>query len=108
MIHLTTSLATEPRAFWGAYAATKAGAEALMKAWADEIESTPVRVAIVDPGRMRTAMRAQAFPGEDPQEVIHPSAIGPMMVELARGDLEPALEVKFREWATEPNISALI
>ena len=41
VVHLTTSIAHAPRAFWGAYAATKAGAEALVKCWADEIESTP-------------------------------------------------------------------
>ena len=108
VIHLTTSVASAPRAFWGAYAASKAGAEALVKCWADEIESTPVRVSIVDPGRMRTALRAQAYPGEDPQDVPHPSAIGPLMVELARGDLEPALEVKFRDWSEGPNAAALI
>ena len=107
-IYVTTSVASAPKAFWGAYAASKAGAEALVKCWADEIESTPVRVAIVDPGRMRTAMRAQAYPGEDPQDVIHPSAIGPLMVELARGDLEPALEVKFKDWNGGPNVAALI
>lgn len=97
-IHLTTSVATAPRAFWGMYAATKAGAEALMKAWADEVESTPIRCSIVDPGRMRTAMRAQAFPGEDPQTLPHPSEIAPLIVELARGDLTPPLTVKFSDW----------
>ena len=108
VIHLTTSLAAEPRAFWGAYAATKAGAEALMKCWADEIESTPVRVSIVDPGRMRTQMRAQAYPGEDPQDLPPPSDIGPLIVELARGDLEPPLEISFREWREGPGVAALI
>ncbi|WP_439471230.1 SDR family NAD(P)-dependent oxidoreductase [Brevundimonas sp.] len=108
VIHLTTSVATVPRAFWGAYAATKAGAEALMKCWADEIESMPIRVAILDPGRMRTQMRAQAYPGEDPQQNIHPSAIGPLIVELARPDLEPPLTVSFKEWNAGPQPSALV
>jgi NAD(P)-dependent dehydrogenase (short-subunit alcohol dehydrogenase family) len=108
VIHLTTSLAATPRAFWGAYAATKAGAEALMKVWADEIESTPVRVAIVDPGRMRTAMRAQAYPGEDPMELPHPSEIAPLVVELARGDLEPPLTVSFKDWKAKLPAAALI
>lgn len=107
-IYLTTSVAAAPKAFWGAYAATKAGAEALMKCWADEIESTPVRAAIVDPGRMRTALRAQAYPGEDPQTVIHPSAIGPLMVELARADLTPPLEVSFKSWNVSSGTTALI
>jgi NAD(P)-dependent dehydrogenase (short-subunit alcohol dehydrogenase family) len=107
-VYLTTSVAHAPKAFWGAYAATKAGAEALVKCWADEIESTPVRASIVDPGRMRTAMRAQAYPGEAPETVTPPSAIGPLMVELARGDVEPPLEVSFREWSQGPGVAALI
>jgi len=108
VIHLTTSVATVPRAFWGAYAATKAGAEALMKCWADEIESMPIRVAILDPGRMRTQLRAQAYPGEDPEQNIHPSAIGPLVVELARPDLQPPLTVSFKEWNAGPQASALV
>lgn len=108
VIHLTTSVAATPRAFWGAYAATKAGAEALMKCWADEIESMPIRVSIVDPGRMRTQLRAQAYPGEDPEQNIHPSAIGPLVVELARGDLTPPPTVSFKEWSAAPGASALV
>ncbi|RZJ24409.1 MAG: oxidoreductase, partial [Brevundimonas sp.] len=83
-------------------------AEALMKCWADEIESMPIRVAILDPGRMRTALRAQAYPGEDPQQNIHPSAIGPLIVELARPDLTPPLTVSFKEWNAGPQASALV
>ena len=108
VVYVTTSVASAPKAFWGAYAATKAGAEALVKCWADEIESMPIRVSIVDPGRMRTQLRAQAYPGEDPETVVHPSAIGPLMVELARGDLEPPLEVSFREWKDGPGASTLV
>ena len=107
-IHFTTSVATNPRAFWGMYAATKAGAEALVKAWADEIESTPVRVSIVDPGRMRTAMRAQAYPGEDPSVLPHPSEIGPLVVDLARPDAIPPLTIRFRDWKSGPSTEALI
>ena len=99
VIHLTSSLAREHRAFWGLYAATKAGAEALMLAWGDEIENTAIRVSVLDPGRMRTQMRAQAFPGEDPMTVPAPSEIGPLIVELARGDLTPASRVSFKEWS---------
>jgi len=108
MIHLTSSIASAPRAFWGAYAATKAGAEALVKCWADEIESTPVRACIVDPGRMRTALRGQAYPGEDPETLPHPSVIGPLMVELARPDLTPPLTVSFKEWSAGAPVTALI
>ena len=104
-LYVTTSLAASPRAFWGMYAATKAGAEALFKAWADEIESTPIRCSIIDPGRMRTAIRAQAYPGEDPETLPHPSEIGPMMVELARGDRTPPLEAKRTEWRAAEGVA---
>lgn len=108
VVHLTTSVAASPRAFWGAYAATKAGAEALMKTWADEIESTPIRVSIVDPGRLRTQLRAQAFPGEDSMDLEPPSVIAPLIVELARGDLIPPLTVKFKDWQAGPSAAALV
>jgi len=101
VIHLTTSVAASPRAFWGPYAATKAGAENLMRCWADEVESMPIRVAIVDPGRMRTGLRAQAFPGEDPLMLAHPQEITPLMVDLARGDKEPPLYIKFADWKAQ-------
>jgi NAD(P)-dependent dehydrogenase (short-subunit alcohol dehydrogenase family) len=107
-IHFTTSVAAAPKAFWGLYAATKAGAEALVKAWADEVESTSIRCSIVDPGRMRTQMRAQAYPGEDPQTLPHPSEIGPLVVDLARADATPPLTVGFRDWKAAPSGEALI
>ena len=107
-IHLTSSVATKPRAFWGMYAATKAGAEALFKAWADEVESTPIRCAIVDPGRMRTQMRAQAYPGEDPTTLPPPSEIGPLIVDLARADRTPPLEISFRDWRPDFTAEALV
>jgi NAD(P)-dependent dehydrogenase (short-subunit alcohol dehydrogenase family) len=99
-IVLTTGVAARPRAFWGAYAATKGGLEALARCWADEIESTPIRVVLLDPNVMRTRMRAEAFPGEDPESLPHPSEIGPMIVELAgQADLGlPRETVKFSAW----------
>jgi len=97
-VYVTTSVAHAPKAFWGAYAATKAGAEALVRCWADEIENTPVRVSVVDPGRMRTRMRAQAYPGEDPAIHPEPDEIGPLMVELCRPDRTPPASVSFAEW----------
>ncbi|CAL1692088.1 putative oxidoreductase YciK [Brevundimonas subvibrioides] len=108
VIHLTTSLARDPKAFWGLYAATKAGAEAMMLAWGDEIESTSIRVSVLDPGRMRTQMRAQAFPGEDPQTLPHPSELGPLIVELARPDLTPPTRISFKEWSSGLPTAALI
>ena len=101
VVHITTSVAHKPKAFWGAYAASKAGAEVMMKCWADEIENTPIRVSVVDPGRVRTQMRAQAYPGEDPMQHPHPSELGPMMVELCLPDRVPPLDVKFAEWKAQ-------
>ena len=108
VIHLTSSLAREPKAFWGLYAATKAGAEALMLCWGDEIENTNVRVSVLDPGRMRTQMRAQAFPGEDPMTLPAPSEIGPLIVDLARGDVVPPQRVSFKDWQAGLPANALI
>lgn len=99
-IFLTSGVAARPRAFWGPYAAAKAGMEALVRCWADEVETTAVRAVIVDPGRMRTRMRAEAFPAEDPLSLPHPSEIGPLMVELLQGDPGlPRTNVIFSEWA---------
>jgi NAD(P)-dependent dehydrogenase (short-subunit alcohol dehydrogenase family) len=98
-IVLTTGVAARPRAFWGAYAATKAGLEALVRCWADEIETTPVRAVLLDPAVMRTRMRAEAFPGEDPETLPDPAEIGPMIVELAQAELGlPHQTVKFSDW----------
>jgi NAD(P)-dependent dehydrogenase (short-subunit alcohol dehydrogenase family) len=91
-VFLTSSVATKPRAFWGAYAATKAAMEVLVRTWADEVDITPIRAAIVDPGRMRTRMRAEAFPGEDPQTLPDPAEIGPLIVDLCRPDRAPPNE----------------
>ncbi|WP_443747701.1 SDR family NAD(P)-dependent oxidoreductase [Asticcacaulis solisilvae] len=99
-VFLTTgATATRGRAFWGPYGATKAAMESLVRSWADEIEITPIRAAIVSPGAMRTRMRASAFPGEDPMSLPHPDAFVPLMLELADPTREPPLDtVDFRDW----------
>ena len=108
-VYLTSSLAWKPRAFWGAYAATKAAGQNLIQCWADEIESTNIRVAVLDPSRMQTRLRAQAYPGEDPSTLPHPSEIAPLMVDLCRPDRTPPTGiVSFREWKDGPPVSALV
>jgi NAD(P)-dependent dehydrogenase (short-subunit alcohol dehydrogenase family) len=98
-IVVTSGLAARPRAFWGGYAASKAGLEALVRCWADEIESTNIRAVLLDPGVMRTRMRAEAYPGEDPAALPDPSEIGPMIVELAQSNSGlPTETVKFSDW----------
>lgn len=98
-IFLTSGAATSPRAFWGVYAATKAGLNALAAVYADEVEHTQVRVAVVNPGPMRTRMRAQAFPGEDPMTLPEPSEINPLIRELLDRD-RPATAgvISFPDW----------
>jgi len=98
-IFISSGAAARPRAFWGAYAASKAGMEALVRTWADEMEVTPIRCALVNPGAMRTRMRAEAFPGEDPETLPPPEDIIPLIVELARADRVPPLEtINRRDW----------
>ncbi len=82
-VYLTTSVATAPRAYWGAYAASKAAAENLVASYAEEARNTSkVRVAIVDPGATRTTMRAKAYPGEDPASVKPPEAVAARIAAL--------------------------
>ena len=83
LIYLTSSLASDPRAYWGAYGASKAAAENLIASYAEESRNTSkVRVAIVDPGATRTAMRAKAYPGEDPASVKPPEAVAERLLTL--------------------------
>jgi NAD(P)-dependent dehydrogenase (short-subunit alcohol dehydrogenase family) len=101
-IFLTSSLAKTHRAFWGGYAASKAGLEAVVGCYDDEMENTTVRAVCVDPGAMRTRMRAGAFPGEDPQTVPAPETIVPLIVDLARPDrVPPKGVVRFKERGQE-------
>ncbi|MEC8175362.1 MAG: SDR family NAD(P)-dependent oxidoreductase, partial [Pseudomonadota bacterium] len=78
-----TSGASRGIAFWGAYAATKAGLNGLIKCYADEVENTAIRVNLLSPGATRTRMRAAAFPGEDPETLKTPDTITGVFVDLA-------------------------
>ncbi len=89
----------EARPFWGAYAASKAAVEMLARTYALENKITNVRVAIIDPGAMRTAMRAQAVPGEDPQTLPHPEELAPLLFHAVSPDYdEEAERLVFRDW----------
>jgi len=95
----TTGRVPRPKAFWGPYGITKAGMEHMVRTWADELEQTSVRAVLLDPNTMRTAMRAEAMPGEDPASVTDPAEIGPLIVQLAQADLgQPTSNVVFSEW----------
>ena len=83
VILLTTGVASAPRAFWGAYAASKAAQEVLFDCYAQEVRKlSRIRVAIVSPGATRTEMRANAYPGEDPASVKPPEVVAERLVTL--------------------------
>lgn len=87
VIGLTSSVGASPRAYWSAYGATKAAFDNLLESYAQEVEKiSKVRVALVDPGATRTAMRAKAYPGEDPQSVKDPATVADRLVELLVND----------------------
>jgi NAD(P)-dependent dehydrogenase (short-subunit alcohol dehydrogenase family) len=83
VIGLSSGVAQSPRAYWGAYAASKAACDVLLDCYAQEVEKVAnIRVAIVSPGATRTAMRARAYPGEDPASVKPPEAVAERIVAL--------------------------
>ncbi len=92
-IVMSSGAAHSARAFWGPYAASKAAVEAMARSWADETRNYPLRVNAVDPGATRTAMRALAVPGEDPNTLPHPSEIAQRIVELASPELTRTGEI---------------
>lgn len=106
-IFLTSGRAVRPKAFWGPYGVTKAALEHLVRTWADELEQTPIRAVLLDPSVMRTRMRAEAMPGEDPMTLPDPSEIGPLIVELAQVDLgAPTASVVFSDWKTAGTLAS--
>jgi short-subunit dehydrogenase len=84
VIGVTSSVGRNPRAYWGAYGASKAAFETLLGAYGDETsEMSAIRTAIVDPGATRTKMRARAYPGENPDAVKPPETVAQRIVALA-------------------------
>jgi NAD(P)-dependent dehydrogenase (short-subunit alcohol dehydrogenase family) len=89
LLAITSSVGRVPRAYWGAYGASKAALETLALSYGEEVRNlSPVRVAIVDPGATATTMRARAFPGEDPATVKPPSAVAEALIGLLERGLE--------------------
>jgi len=85
VIFVSSGVVNNPRPFWGAYAVAKSGLEAVRTMLSQELEGEPnIRVNSVNPGRMRTAMRAAAYPGEDPNTVPAPASVsGPFLYLLS-------------------------
>ncbi|VVT15831.1 SDR family NAD(P)-dependent oxidoreductase [Rhizobium sp. EC-SD404] len=86
-IFLSSGVAHSCRPFWGAYAASKAAIETMARVWANELVNFGVRINNVNPGATRTAMRAQAVPGENPSTLPDPRDVAAKIVKLA----DPAL-----------------
>lgn len=76
IVFTSSGVVARPRAYWGAYLVSKWASDGLMRMLADELENPPaVRVNSINPGKVRTSMRRQAYPGEDPQKLPEPAAI---------------------------------
>lgn len=81
-IFVTSGSASACRPFWGAYSSSKAALDAMVATYAKEVEHTPLKVNVFNPGGTRTAMRAQAFPGEDPMTLPMPEEVAAKLVAL--------------------------
>src|SRR5262249_27809880 len=89
LVAISSGVAQRPRAFWGAYGASKAALETLALAYADEVKNlAPLKVAIVNPSATATAMRARAYPGEDAATLKPPSTVADAIVALLSRDFE--------------------
>ena len=87
VVGITSSVGSEPRAFWGGYGASKAAFETLLGAYADETaHAGKLRVQIIDPGATRTRMRQLAFPGEEPGELKGPEVVAAAILEHLQGN----------------------
>jgi NAD(P)-dependent dehydrogenase (short-subunit alcohol dehydrogenase family) len=89
LVGVTSSVGGSPRAFWGAYGASKAAFETLLSAYGEENRTVGrIKVAIIDPGATRTKMRERAYPGEDPETVKGPAVVGAHIVQLVANGFE--------------------
>jgi len=81
-VFLSSGAAHGVRPFWGLYGATKAALETMVRSYADEIAISRAKANVFDPERLRTQMRAKAYPGEDPDTLPHPSAAAPELIDM--------------------------
>ena len=98
LVVMTSSVGSKPRAYWGAYGASKAALENLALSYAEEVQNlSRVKIAIVDPGKTRTAMRAKAYPGEDPASLKETTVVGDAVAKLLANDFETGLRLAVGE-----------
>lgn len=99
IVGLSSSRARKFAPFWGMYSATKAAFEALLSVYAMENEGSSLHCNIIDPGPIRTGMRAKAMPGEDPLTLATPEDLAPLILELASAqETRQGAIVSFKEW----------
>lgn len=97
LLLLTSTAARQPRAYWSAYAAAKAGLEALADSYAEEVQNvSSVRVALVNPGAVRTGMRAAAYPGENPDTLPDPAVPAMAILSLIAQDFETGFRLNVK------------
>jgi NAD(P)-dependent dehydrogenase (short-subunit alcohol dehydrogenase family) len=97
LIALTSSVGRNPRAYWGAYGASKAALETLVLAYGEEVRNLgPVRVAIVDPGGTATRMRQRAYPGEDQAGLKPAAAVAEAVLAMLGEDFETGYRLEVR------------
>ena len=89
VIGITSAVAKAPRAYWAEYGASKAAFEVILACYGQEVANiSNIRTAMIDPGATRTAMRARAYPGEDPASVKPPERVGDRIAALIADDFE--------------------
>ncbi len=104
IINLTSSVGRVGRALWGAYSVSKFGMEGFTQVLAEELKPYGIRVNAVNPGATRTAMRAQAYPDEDPMTLPAPDDIVPVFVYLASDESAGVTgqSLNARDWFQPP------
>src|SRR5690349_4164333 len=85
LVFTSSGVGVRGRAFWGAYAAAKAGLENMAQTLADELENTPIRVNVINPGGTRTKMRTRAYPAENAASLPTPESVAPAFLYLLGG-----------------------
>ncbi|MFQ5888927.1 MAG: SDR family NAD(P)-dependent oxidoreductase [Gemmatimonadota bacterium] len=96
IINVSSGVGDHGRLLWGAYSVSKNGLEALSQILAEELREDGIRVNAVDPGAMRTEMRAAAYPSEDPAALPEPYEITDVFVYLASDRSRDVTGQRFR------------
>jgi len=99
-IFVTSGAAGKHKPYWGGYAVTKAALDELVMTYAAEAAKTDVKINLIDPGPIRTHMRAKAVPGEDPSILPTPGDIAPLFAEMLLPDYsQTGQKIRFYDWA---------